>query len=175
MLDYPVKLIADDNGTVLVSFPDFPEAHTFGDDVADALEHAKDALATVIEVYIKDRRAIPVASHNGKYHVQAPALLVAKARLSEMMRELSINKSELARRMHVHLPQVDRLLDVHHGSTIDQLESAFSAMGKRMTVSIVDAVRPQRAARKRPRPVMPGAVLSQMRKRKPSLKAVRHR
>jgi len=44
-MDYPVKLKRDDNDTILVSFPDFPEAHTYGDDEGDALERAKDALA----------------------------------------------------------------------------------------------------------------------------------
>ena len=34
---YPLELKPDTNGTVLVSFPDFPEAHTFGDDRADMI------------------------------------------------------------------------------------------------------------------------------------------
>jgi hypothetical protein len=37
-MDYPVKLQRDDNDTILVSFPDFPEAHTCGDDVEEAAE-----------------------------------------------------------------------------------------------------------------------------------------
>ena len=56
LLTCPVTLERDDNGTILVSFPDLPEAHTFGADESDALERAKDALATVIDAYIKDRR-----------------------------------------------------------------------------------------------------------------------
>src|SRR5262245_43037678 len=32
-VDYPVVLEKDDNETILVSFPDFPEVHTFGTDV----------------------------------------------------------------------------------------------------------------------------------------------
>ena len=59
-MDFPVTLERDDNGTILVSFPDFPEAHTFGDTVEDALERAVDALATVIDGYIKDKREIPL-------------------------------------------------------------------------------------------------------------------
>ena len=48
-MQYPVTLARDDNETILVSFPDFPEAHSYGDDAADALAHAQDALATVID------------------------------------------------------------------------------------------------------------------------------
>ena len=36
-MEYPVKLERDDNKTILVSFPEFPKAHTYGDDVEDAL------------------------------------------------------------------------------------------------------------------------------------------
>ena len=61
-MEYPVKLERDDNDAILVSFPDFPESHTYGDDVEDALTHAADALATVINAYIKDRRDIPLPS-----------------------------------------------------------------------------------------------------------------
>jgi antitoxin HicB len=59
---YPVTLERDANGTILVSFPDFPEAHTFGADVEEALRRAPDALRTIIETYINDRRPIPLPS-----------------------------------------------------------------------------------------------------------------
>ncbi|MGE0450593.1 MAG: type II toxin-antitoxin system HicB family antitoxin [Vicinamibacterales bacterium] len=150
-MDYPITLERDDNDTLLVSFPDFPEAHTFGDDEADALAHAQEALATVLEAYIKDRRQIPLpAAASTRHRVAVPALVEAKVRLYEEMRAAKVNKSELARRLHVHLPQVDRLLDVRHGSKLDQLEAAFAALGKRVHVAIVDAPR-ARAADTRPR------------------------
>jgi predicted RNase H-like HicB family nuclease len=40
---YPVVLTPED-GKVLVNVPDLPTIYTFGDDLADALEMAKDAL-----------------------------------------------------------------------------------------------------------------------------------
>ena len=58
-LTYPVTLRPDDNDTILVAFPDFPEAHTFGADHDDALARAADALETVIDAYIPTRRPIP--------------------------------------------------------------------------------------------------------------------
>lgn len=51
-MEYPVRLERDDNDTILVSFSDFPEAHTYGETVEDALERAADALATAIDAYI---------------------------------------------------------------------------------------------------------------------------
>ena len=150
MLDYPVTVQPDDNDTILVRFPDFPEAQTFGDNVTDALAHAKDALATAIDAYIKDKRALPPPSARGQYRVPAPALLVAKAQLYETMRQGKVGKAELARRMDVHLPQVDRLLDVRHGSQVGQLEAAFAALGKRLTMHVESAPAAPRAPRRRP-------------------------
>ena len=69
-----------------------------------------------------------------------PALVEAKLHLYETMRASKIGKCELARRMNVHLPQVDRLLAMTHGSTLDQIEAAFGALGKRLVVGVEDVV-----------------------------------
>jgi antitoxin HicB len=152
-MDYPVTLERDDNGTVLVHFPDFPEAHTFAEDEADALRRAQDALATVIDAYIKDRRDIPLPSAIvARHRVAVPALVDAKMRLYETMRSGNVGKAELARRLGWHLPQVDRLLAMTHGSRLEQLESAFRVLGKRIVMGIEDVVprkRPRRSRRRR--------------------------
>ena len=109
-MQYPVTLARDDNETILVSFPDFPEAHSYGDDAADALAHAQDALATVIDAYIKDKREVPRPSTRvARHHVTVPALIEAKLALYEAMRSAGVGKAELARRLDCHLPQIDRL------------------------------------------------------------------
>lgn len=146
-MEYPVTLTRDDNGTLLVSFPDFPEAHTFGTDTADALGHAQDALATVLDAYIKDRRDLPLPSAvTTKHRVSVPALMEAKIALYRTMRAARISKSELGRRLDWHLPQIDRLLAMTHGSKLEQLEAAFAALGKRLVVLIAEAAAPTRTA-----------------------------
>jgi antitoxin HicB len=149
-MDYPITLERDDNGTLLVSFLDFPEAHTFGDDVEEALQRAPDALATAIDAYIKDRRDIPLPSAIvTKHRVMVPALVEAKIRLYETMRGAGVRKADLAKRLKWHLPQVDRLLEMTHGSKLEQLESAFHAMGKRLVIGVEDiGVTPTRARRR---------------------------
>ena len=52
------------------------------------------------------------------------------------MRTAGIGKAELARRLNCHLPQVDRLLDLRHASRLDQLEAAFRALGKQLSIEI---------------------------------------
>jgi antitoxin HicB len=135
MSRYPILLEQDDNDTVLVSFPDFPEAHTFGNTKEDALARAVDALETVIEAYVKDRRPIPKATATAEeIGVDLPALVALKVELYESMREQKVSKAELARRLNVHMPQVDRLLNMKHGSKLDQLEAAARALGGRIEV-----------------------------------------
>ena len=158
-MEYPVTLTPDDNGTVLVTFPDVEGAVTFGDTVEEALTRAPDALATILEAYIKDRRPIPPpTSRRTKYRVTVPALVEAKIRLYEVMRAAKVNKAELGRRLDWHLPQVDRLLAMTHGSRLEQLEAAFGALGKRLVVSVEDVSvvptgrRPAKARRSRTSP-----------------------
>jgi antitoxin HicB len=147
MLGYPAILEKDQDGTLLVSFPDFPEAHTFGDDKDEALVRARDALATIIDAYIHDRQAIPRPSilERGMYEVRLPALTVAKVELYNTMRAARVTKTDLARRLGWHLPQVDRLLDVHHASRLDQLEAAFGVLDKELFVAALQRQAPLRA------------------------------
>ena len=67
-----------------------------------------------------------------------PALTATKVSLYTLMRERHVGKTELARRLNWHMPQVDRVVDVRHASRLDQLETAFSALGKRIVVTVED-------------------------------------
>ena len=141
MLKYPVVLELDDNGTILVSFPDFPDAHTFGDDETEALLRGNDALETVILAYMDARRDIPAPSPIKKKQrcVTLPALTEAKVALYQAMREAGIRKSELARRLGWRLSQIDRLLDLNQASRLDQIEAAFRALKKELSIGVHDA------------------------------------
>ena len=57
-LRYRVKLEADDNGTVLANCPSLPEVTTFGEDAADALVHAVDAIEDALAARIAGGAAI---------------------------------------------------------------------------------------------------------------------
>lgn len=135
MLRYPMKLTKEGD-TFIVSFPDVPEAHTFGEDVKEAKTRALDALLTAFDAYMKDRRPIPRPSLKGRHFVTMPPLMEAKLALYDAMREQHVNKSELSRRLKWHLPQVDRVLNVRHASRLDSLEEALAAVKRRMTIQI---------------------------------------
>lgn len=62
MLQYPACLKADKSGGYVVTFGDIPEAITQGDNLADALRRAQDALETAMEFYFDDQRQVPMPS-----------------------------------------------------------------------------------------------------------------
>lgn len=136
MFDYPVILTQDD-GTVLVAFPDVPEALTFGTDEDEALLQAVDALETALSFYVEARKPLPAPSAaNGRPTVRPSALECAKLGVYQAMTEQGLRKADLARRLGWHLPQVDRLFDLNHASRFDQIEAAARALGRHVEVRV---------------------------------------
>ena len=134
---YPVTITPDDE-QFTVTFPDVPEAVTLGGTREEALQRAPEALLTVFDAFMKDRRDIPAPSASTGDVVELPALETAKLELYRTMRRANIGKAELARRLNWHLPQVDRVLQVKHGSQLEQMEAAFAALGKKLVILIED-------------------------------------
>ena len=63
MLAYPVALERDTNDSLLVTFPDIPEAVTSAHDETQLLQTASDALESALAFYFEDGRAIPMPSN----------------------------------------------------------------------------------------------------------------
>ena len=139
MFDYPVTLTPDD-GTVLVTFPDVPEAITFGADEDEAMLYAVDVLETALSMYVDARKLLPSVSKplRGQKTVRPSALECAKLGVYQAMTEQGIKKSELARRLGWHMPQVDRLFDLRHASRLDQIEAAAKVLGRHVEVRVRD-------------------------------------
>ena len=137
MFDYPVTLTPDE-GTVMVTFVDIPEAITFGMDEDEALLQAVDALESTLTFYIEDRKLLPTPSKpkKGQKTVRPSALECGKLGVYQAITEQGIKKSELARRLGWHMPQIDRLFDLRHASKLDQIEAAASVLGKRVKLQI---------------------------------------
>lgn len=137
MLAYPVKL-RPDNGSLLVTSPDFPELTTFGNDEDDALAHAADALEEAIAGRIAAKEDVPSPSR-GRRLVRLPTQTSLKVFIYQEMRRQGVSKAELARRLSWHAPQVDRLLDLNHASRLDQIDAAFDVLGARLKVAVAES------------------------------------
>lgn len=137
-MNSPAVTLTPDGDTVLVTFADVPEAITFGADEDEALLQAVDALETGLSFYIEARRPLPVASAPQPVQrtVRPSALECAKLGVYRAMTEQGVKKSELARRLGWHLPQVDRLLDLGHALRFDQIEAAARSLGREVRISV---------------------------------------
>lgn len=140
-MEYQVKLQHQDDGEILVTCADFPEMSSIGNSEEEALNEAADAIQTTLQMYIQDRRAIPVPSgkRKGTRPVNLPAMAVLKVGIYELMKEQGLRKADLARKLGIHMPQVDRLLDLRYSTKLDQLEKVIHALGRRMEVKVSEA------------------------------------
>jgi antitoxin HicB len=140
MLIYPVHFDLDNNGTVLVTFPDIPEAVTFGDDETDAKSRAVDALIAMFSAYMDDRQIIPMPSPlKDRPGVVLPIGVASKVLLWNAMIEAGMRKADLARKLNLSPTVIDRLLNLRHASRIEQIETAMAALGKRLVVGVLQA------------------------------------
>lgn len=140
MISYRVKL-QDDEGTVLVRSPDFPELVTYGEDRDDALSYAAGAFAEAIAARMAHREPIPTPS-KGKAsdpRVTLPVQVELKVRLYQSMDDKGVRKADLARKMDLHRQEIDRLLDLNHATSLAKIEKAFAVLGKTLDIEVVDA------------------------------------
>ncbi len=113
------------------------EAVSFGDDETDALARGAEALAVIFSGRIDDRVPIPMPSAlKGRPGVVLPAGVSAKILLWNAMLAAGLRKADLARRLGMSPTLVDRLLDLHHSSRIEQIEAALAALGQRLVVDV---------------------------------------
>jgi antitoxin HicB len=138
-LSYRIELTPDDNGTILVTCPDLPEVTTFGEDKDEARLRAIDAIEEALAARIARRESIKVPTSRKGLLVTLPALTALKVELYRAALKDNVRKAELARRLSVHAPQVDRLFDLRHDSKLEQIESAFKALGRRIVVRVEKA------------------------------------
>jgi len=139
-LAYPVKLRTDEDGRVVVTFPDFSWGATDGADRAEALVEAADCLEEMIATHMRRKEDLPGPSPPRGRPVVAPgALLTAKAALYLAQREAGLGNVALARRLACRETEARRLLDPRHKSKIERLEKALAALGKRLVVEVRDA------------------------------------
>ena len=144
MLIYTITLEEID-GQVIARSDMFPELFTHGDDRAEALNSARDALIETLSGRIRDREDIPDGLEPANLDLstedvlQLPTQIELKVSLYRELQEQGITKAELARRLGCNQKQIDRLLDLHHASRLDRLDQAYMALGKRATLQLVRA------------------------------------
>jgi antitoxin HicB len=139
-LTYPVTLTPDaEDGGFVVTFKDLPEAITQGETVTEALAEAADALEEAVAGRIRRGDPIPEPSPAAdRPIVPVPVQTAAKAALYLALQETGITKAELAVRLGCDEKEVRRLLDPRHPSKLPRIQKALAALGKGLSVRLVD-------------------------------------
>src|SRR5258708_9242229 len=127
MWSYPTRFTPDKKaGGYVVTFPDLPFGVTQGDTVQEAEEMALDAILTVLDVLMGEKKALPKPTRLKAKHVRyvrLSALQATKAALYNAWLQSGISKTEFASRLNIQKTNVDRLFDLWHSSRIEQLEA----------------------------------------------------
>lgn len=135
-LAWPTELERQEDGSILVSFPDVPEALTEGETRDAALDQAQDCLVAALGGYVKARLPIPLPSPaRGRTVIAVPALAAAKIALYAAMRADGVSNTALAMRLGLSEGAVRRLIDLDHRSHIGQIETALHALGQRLMIA----------------------------------------
>ena len=134
---YPIDLHKERGGGFSVSFPDFDEAFTDGDSLAEAIAEATDCLEEALAGRIARRDDIPKPSPVGDRPTAVPgAVLAAKAAFYEALREERLSNSAFAMTIGIQESEVRRMLDPRHATKIGRLEDALARLGKRLVVTV---------------------------------------
>ena len=146
---YPATLKRDRRGGYLVTFRDVPEAITQGENLAEALEQAADALDEAVagRMRLGDEIPLPSQSKKSSHLVPLPAATALKAALYLTIRETKLSKVALSRRLGYDEKEVRRLLSPDHPSKLQRLEDVLQSLGKRIVVSVEDKAGTKRLAR----------------------------
>ena len=136
---YPANFSEEPDG-VTVTFPDVPEAVTWGTTRAEAMEHAASALVSALSVYVEGNQPTPKpSSARGRAIVSVTALEAMTLALHDAMVAAGLSNRDLAVRLGLDEKAVRRLRDPLQRSAIGSVEGALRCLGKRVEVTVLDA------------------------------------
>ena len=138
---YPAKFERDEDGRVLVTFRDLPEAATDGADMEEAQREAADLLDSVLMFRMKYREDMPEPSRARKTEklITPDAAVAMKVALYLAMRREGLTAAELSRRLGVDYREAQRILNPHHATKTARMSEAIEATGNRAVIDLEPA------------------------------------
>lgn len=135
---YPARLEADEEGRLVVHFPDLPEALTDGANEAEALTEASDCLSEALAGRIHRQEEIPIPTplRRGMYAVEPEPTIALKAALYEALTSRGGNTAELEQMLGIDERQAARLIDPKARTPLAKLEAALSALGYTIGIEV---------------------------------------
>ena len=135
---FPARLEPDEEGRLVVHFPDLPEALTDGADKAEALAEAADCLSEALAGRINRGEDIPPPSRlrRGQHWVVPDPTMALKAALYSALRARKMSVADLARRLGIDDRKAARLVGPRASGRLSSLESALSSLGYLIAIEV---------------------------------------
>jgi antitoxin HicB len=138
---YAARFEPGDEGGVVVTFPDVPEAITQGDSEADAMKQAQEALGLALLTYPRRDMPIPHAKAKGRglISIAVEPEVAAKIAVLEAFKRSGISKSELGRRIGKDEKEIRRILDPRHRTKLSTLTDVLRTLGQQLVIGVQEA------------------------------------
>ena len=135
---YPAKFEVDEDGRILVTFRDLPEAATDGANIDEARSEAADLLDSALMFRMKYREDIPAPSkmRKGEELVVPDAAAAMKVALYIAMRASGMTAAELSRRLDVDYREAQRILNPFHATKTARMSEAIEATGSHAVIEL---------------------------------------
>ena len=139
---YPATFKTHANGHVSAVFPDVPEALSPAGAKRSAMKRAQEHLTEALAGYVLLEKRLPVPSpvKRGQQLVLLPPTVAIKLAILDAKVAQNLTLAELSLRMGCDHRTLRRILNVHHKSTVPQLQAALDALGLRVGVVVTTAV-----------------------------------
>ncbi len=135
-----IAKVAPDGESLLVTFPELPEAITGGADKAEAMTNAIDALEVVLLTYAKDGLSLPEPTSKrpgaDEWAIAPSAATSAKLAFITAFAESGLTRVALATQLGKAEGEIRRMLDPYHATKLPTLEAGLRALGKRLVITV---------------------------------------
>ena len=141
-MKYPALFEPAAEGGFVVTIPAFRWGVSQGDTEQEAREMAAALLQTLIQEHIRKGEPLPLPNKSrGKKcrMIELPAKVALKTELYIAFKASGIAKTVLAQKLGIPKTHVDRLFDFKNHTRLEQIEAAFHALGKGLTIDVRDA------------------------------------
>lgn len=136
---YEAVVTETNNGSWEITVPEFPELKILAGDKGRAFSNAEQALVSAIKQRISQRQSfgLPRSDYAGlRSSVNVGNLHYLKICLYLAMLRQKVDMPRLARMIDTKEQQIERLLDMHHNSHLDNLDTALRAVGIHYEIQI---------------------------------------
>ena len=137
-IQFPARLIEQDDDTLLVEFPDLPGALTYGRTPEEAIFNAREALSAYLASMLKHGEPIPTPARDPGHEMTVLITPDAKTQAALLIHAARGDRTiaDLAFALETSWPSAKRLEDPEHWPSLRTLDRAAQVLGMRLVLRL---------------------------------------